>query len=159
MDGEILDTIKSLSFESLCIAFVVFGLTMLVKLPIKCCTKKLVETKRKAINTTIVIIPVVLSVIISILYFGIFEATWFSVSVLETAFSAWVISLTLYAIYERVLFIVKGFLSGKSAQTSGQVEENLQFIKFQMKSKQRLSKKKLLPCLKSRNFWSQIQPM
>ncbi len=96
MDGELINTIKNISLESLCIAFGVFALTMLVKWPIKKCTAKFPEDKRKAVNTVILLIPIILALIGSILYYGFFKASWFSLKAFETAFSSCIVSLTIY---------------------------------------------------------------
>lgn len=133
MDGEILNTIKHISLESLCIAFIVFGLTMLIKWPIKRCTKKLTEEKRKAVNTVILFIPIVLSLILSILYYGILKKSWFNLISFETAISSWIISLTIYAIYERIVILIKGIWSGKIKVDSELTKETLKFIKDNVK--------------------------
>lgn len=133
MDGEILNTIKHISLESLCIAFIVFGLTMLIKWPIKRCTKKLTEEKRKAVNTVILFIPIVLSLILSILYYGIIKKSWFNLISFETAISSWIISLTIYAIYERIVILIKGIWSGKIKVDSELTKETLKFIKDKVK--------------------------
>ncbi len=134
MDGEILNTIKHISLESLCIAFIVFALTMLIKWPIKRCTKKLTEEKRKAVNTVILFIPIVLSLILSILYYGIVKSLWFNLITFETAISAWIISLTIYAVYERIVILVKGIWSGKIKIDSELTKETLKFIKSNVKT-------------------------
>ncbi len=133
MDGEILNTIKHISLESLCIAFIVFVLTMLIKWPIKRCTKKLTEEKRKAVNTVILFVPIVLSLILSILYYGILKKSWFNLMSFETTISSWIISLTIYAIYERIVILIKGIWSGKIKVDSELTKETLKFIKDNVK--------------------------
>ncbi len=146
MDGEILNTIKNLSLESLYIALCVFVLTMLIKWPIKKCTNKLSEEKRKAFNTVILFIPIVLSLIGSTLYYGIFKSFWFTLKTIETAFSSWVVSLSIYAIYERVIILIKGISSGKVKINSELTKETLTFLKDSIKtlsSKLKVDKKQI----------------
>ena len=69
MDSELFLNISNLSWEVALIAFIVFGLTMLIKWPIKNATSKLDENKRKAVNTVIVFIPMVLSILLNGLYY------------------------------------------------------------------------------------------
>lgn len=113
MDEEVIEILKHVSLESLIVAGSVFGLTMLIKWPIKKATSKLVDTKRKAVNTVIWFIPIILSFVGSILYYGLLKNTWFNFSVIETGMSALIMSLSMYTIYERVVAIVKGVRSGK----------------------------------------------
>lgn len=134
MDGEILNTIKNISLESLCIAICVFVLTMLIKWPIKKCTAKFSEDKRKAVNTVILFIPIILALIGSILYYGIFKASWFKLEVFETAISSWIVSLTIYAIFEHIVILIKGIRSGKVKIDSDLTKETLTFLKSNIKT-------------------------
>lgn len=134
MEGELLKTIKNLSFESLCIAFVVFGLTMLIKWPIKKCTNKFAEEKRRAINSVILFIPIVLSLICSILYFGIFNGVWFNLNIFETAISSWILSLSIYAIFDRIKILINGIFSGKNKFNDDLTKETISFLKENIKN-------------------------
>lgn len=51
MESEILLRLKDISIEAVIISIIVFGLTMLIKWPIKKSTSKLEENRRKAVNT------------------------------------------------------------------------------------------------------------
>lgn len=144
MDGKILDVIKNISLESLYIACCVFLLTMLIKWPIKKFTSKLTEDKRKAVNTIILVIPIVISFLISILYFGIYKSIWFNLDVLEISISSWVVSLTIYAIYERIVILIKGIRTGKLNYNSEITKDTLAFLKKNIKlliSKIKIDKK------------------
>lgn len=134
MDGKILDVIKNISLESLCIACCVFLLTMLIKWPIKKFTSKLTEDKRKAVNTIILVIPIIISFLISILYCGISKSIWFNLDVLEISISSWVVSLTIYAIYERIVILIKGIRTDKLSYNSEITKDTLAFLKKNIKS-------------------------
>ncbi len=71
MENEFLFALKDISLEAIIISILVFGLTMLIKWPIKKYTAKFEENKRKSINTVIIFIPLILAYILSALYFGI----------------------------------------------------------------------------------------
>lgn len=113
MEDNILSLINYVSLDNCIIAFLIFGLTMLIKTPIKNATKNLNETKRKAINSIIIIIPITLSIILNATYFRIFYKTWFSFEVAKSIINSWVISLSVYAIYERAKIIFKAFINGE----------------------------------------------
>lgn len=134
MNSELLNNIKNLTLESLIIAIVVFILTMLVKIPIKNKTSKLEESKRKAINSVIIIIPIILSLLLSISYYGLFKSQWFSLYVLETAISSWILSFTMYTIYQRIYIIIKGILSGKLKINSDLTKETISLLKNEIKT-------------------------
>lgn len=134
MDSEFFDIIKSISLEAFCISVCVFVFTMLIKLPIKKYTSKLSEDKRKAINTVILFIPIVLSLLFSVFYYGLFKHTWLSITMFETATSAWIISLSIYAIYERIIILIRGIMSGKLKADSDITKETLSFLKSNIKA-------------------------
>lgn len=112
MENNIYTLIKEVSLESILIAIFIFALTMIVKMPIKKATSKLKEEKMKAINSLITFIPLFLSIIISIIYYGIKDSNWFSIEILENSTWIWLLSLSFYAIYEKVLVFIKGCLTG-----------------------------------------------
>lgn len=133
MDSELFLNISNLSWEVALIAFIVFGLTMLIKWPIKNATSKLDENKRKAVNTVIVFIPMVLSILLNGLYYGIFKHEWFTGIVFESSGSIYILALAIYAIYSRIVIIIKG------AKTTTETNENLSketisFIKSNIKT-------------------------
>ena len=76
MNNEFIFNLKNISIETIVISIIVFGLTMLIKWPIKKLTQKLEENKRKAVNTVIVFTPMILCFILNILYYGIFKNQW-----------------------------------------------------------------------------------
>lgn len=133
MDSELFLNLCNLSWEVALIAFIVFGLTMLIKWPIKKATSKLEENKRKAVNTVIVFIPMILSVLLNGLYYGIFKHEWFTGIVFESAGSIYILALGIYAIYSRIVIIIKG-----TKTTSGTNEnlskETISYIKQNIKT-------------------------
>ena len=128
MEGEFLLNIKDLSLEIILIAIAVFGLTMLVKWPIKRITVKFNETKRKAINTVIVFIPMILSLLINVLYSGLFKHSWFSPIIVESAISSYIFAVTIYAIYSRIMCIVSGAKNEKK-QNEDYSKETIKYLK------------------------------
>lgn len=117
------------------ISILVFALTMLIKWPIKIATANLQENKRKAVNTVIVFIPMVLSLILSMLYFGLFEGKWFDVIVYDTMASSYVLAVAIYAIYSRVVIVIKGAESSSLAETKTDLsKETISYIKQNIKT-------------------------
>ena len=133
MENEIINLIRNISIESISIAFISFVLTMLVKIPIKKATEKLTEEKRKAVNIVILFIPGIISFIFSYLYYGIFESNWLTILVVDTGLSSWIISLTIYAIYERIVIIINGIKSGKLELNSELTKDTISFLKDSLK--------------------------
>lgn len=108
---------------------------MLIKWPIKIATANLQENKRKAVNTVIVFIPMVLSLILSMLYFGLFEGKWFDVIVYDTMASSYVLAVAIYAIYSRVVIVIKGAKSSSLAETKTDLsKETISYIKQNIKT-------------------------
>lgn len=142
MDNEILEFIKYLSIKSLCIGIIAFFLTMLIKWPLKKLTAKLSEEKRKAVNIAILIIPVSISLILSMLYYGIFKSNWLTISIVDTGISSWFISLSIYAIYERILMIIKAIKSGKIKIDNQLTKETINFLKSSLKDLNTIIKEK-----------------
>lgn len=114
METNFYEVFKNISYETIVIGFAVFVLTMFIKWPIKKLTSKFAEEKRKAINSCIILIPILLSGLITVAYYAITKHTWFSLNQVETMFGAWVSSVAFYAIYSRGLIIIKGILTGKA---------------------------------------------
>ena len=129
MDDQIIELLKYLSAEALIIAVISFVLTMIIKYPIKKMTSRLTEEKRKAVNIVILFIPALLSFILSLLYFGIFKSDWTTFAIVDTGLSGWFISLTIYAIYERIVIIIKAVKNGKIEMNSELASETINFIK------------------------------
>ena len=128
MESEIILALRSVSIEALVIAGMVFALTMLIKWPIKRFTSKFDDNRRRAINTIIILIPAVLSFALAVLYLGIFKKNWLGDNTVELGLSVYFLSLTIYAIFSRIVVIVKGLKNGKSVQSSD-IKENISAIK------------------------------
>lgn len=133
METILLNLVEYFSLETLIIAICVFILTMLIKWPIKKITNKYNEDKRKALNTIIIFIPMILSIIGVITYLKLFKNVWYSSSIYKLSFSSWVISLTVYALFDRVYIIIKGIKSGKIKVDSKEVKETYKTIKNTIK--------------------------
>ncbi len=131
MNSEIFLYLKDISFEKIIISLCIFFLTMLIKWPIKKATANLTENKRKAVNTIIVFIPMLLSFVLNILYFGILKENWFGTKVFESAGSCYLFSVLIYAIYSRLVFIIKGIKPEKENDLS---KECISYIKSNIKS-------------------------
>lgn len=131
MSDTLLD-IKNISVDILVISLIVFVLTMIIKIPIKKKTSKLDENKRQAVNTLIVLIPVVLSYILTTLYHGILKSEWFSLEVAKAAISSYIITFSLYAIFQRTVIVIKGLLSGKIKIDDKVLYETIQSIKSEI---------------------------
>ena len=129
MEGELLKTIKNLSWESLGVALLVFILTLFLKQPIKKLTNQLSEEKRKAVNSVILLIPFILSLIFSILYYGLFKNIWFGFDILDITLSSFILSLSFYAIYNRIVILVKGIFSGNVKINSDLTKETIKALK------------------------------
>ena len=130
MESEFLINIKEISIEVIIISILVFGLTMLIKWPIKRITAKLEENKRKAVNTVIVLIPLLLSFVFSVLYYGIFKKSWFVMQSLETSGSSYLLAVSLYAIFSRIVIIIKG----TKDNNQGLDREAIKYIKQNIKA-------------------------
>ena len=133
MDNEIIEILEYLSWKTLIIALLSFILTMIIKYPIKKFSSKLPEEKRKAVNIVIFLIPALLSFLQSLLYFGFFESNWTTFAIVDNAMSSWLISLTIYAIYERIVIIIKAIRSGKTQLNADLTKDTINFIKSNIK--------------------------
>ena len=149
--------LKEISIQVIVISLLVFSLTMLIKWPIKKITAKLEENKRKAINTVIVFIPMVLAFVFSVLYFGIFENKWLDLSVYDTTASSYLLAVTIYAIYSRIVILIKGTkTSSVSADELEISSENFLDIKKNIKT---LSKSLKLDEKKLENIVADIEKL
>ncbi len=108
MESEFITNLKQTSLETILIAILVFSLTMLIKWPIKKFTAKFDDNKRKAINTVIVFIPMILSLIFNGLYFGIFKSVWFDTIVFDSMTTSYLLAVSVYAVFTRIVILVKG---------------------------------------------------
>lgn len=126
MESEFLLNLKEISTEVIVISILVFSLTMLIKWPIKRATANLAENKRKAVNTIIVFIPMFLSFIFSLVYYGLFEKIWLDTVVYDTMASSYVVAVAIYAIYSRIVILIKGL---KKDNKTTDVSEDADFSK------------------------------
>lgn len=133
MENEFLLSLKEISLEVIIISILIFAFTMLIKWPIKKATSKLDENKRKATNTIIVFIPMILSFIFSTLYFGIFKKIWFSEKVFETMGSAYVLAFATYAVYSRIVILIKG-AKNSNVVNDGLSKKAVAYIKQNIKT-------------------------
>lgn len=136
MESEFLLNLKEISIQVIVISILVFALTMLIKWPIKKATANLAENKRKAVNTIIVFIPMLLSFIFSLLYYGLFESIWLDIIVYDTMASSYVIAVAIYAIYSRIVILIKGIKNTDSTTTSEEdlSKETISFVKQNVKT-------------------------
>ena len=134
MESEFILNLKEISVQAIVIAVLVFALTMLIKWPIKKATAKFDERKRKAVNTVIVFIPMFLSLVFSSLYLGIFKKEWFKISVLDLLTTSYVLALTIYAFYSRVVILIKGSKSSSKKKQDDLSKETIKYIKGNIKT-------------------------
>lgn len=108
MGNEILFNAQSVTLEIAIMSLVVFALTMVVKMPIKRVTSRLEEAKRKSYNTIIILIPIFLSLLACLVYYGVvFKADCFEV-VLKNFITVYILATFIYAVYQRVVIVIKG---------------------------------------------------
>lgn len=131
---EILDFLSNFSWEILVISVILFILTMFIKWPIKRATSKLEENKRKAVNSVIIAIPVILSFVITPLFFGIVKNEWFSLMIIEDAITSSLLSISFFVIYQRIIIVIKGFISNKKSVENISISETITTIKNDIKS-------------------------
>lgn len=134
MNYEIFNIFKDYTLEVILIGLGAFLLTYIIKWPIKKATEKLDENKRKAVNIVIIFIPLIISIIASILYYGIAKNVWATFMVFDSAFSSWIISLSLYAIVSRIWLVIKGIFSGKIKLNSELTKETIEYFKDKIKN-------------------------
>ncbi len=129
MDYEIFTIFKNYSLEAILIASGSFLLTYLIKIPIKKKTAQLEENKRKMVNVVILFIPLCLSFVFSVLYYGITKNQWVSLLVLDSTLSSWLISLSMYAIVSRIWLVIKGIKSGNLQINPELTKQTISYIK------------------------------
>ncbi len=138
MESEFLLNLKEISTEVIVISILVFSLTMLIKWPIKRATANLAENKRKAVNTIIVFIPMFLSFVMSLVYYGVFQKIWLDTVVYDTMASSYVVAVTIYAIYSRIVILIKGLKKdNKTTDVSADADfskETVSFVKQNVKT-------------------------
>ena len=134
MESEFLLNLTNISIQVIIISIMIFALTMLIKWPIKKATSNLEENKRKAVNTIIVFIPIVLSFILSVLYFGLFENKWFENIVFDTMGSSYVLAVAFYAIYSRTIVLIKGCKNDNKKLGADLSKETIAYVKQNVKA-------------------------
>lgn len=131
---ELLDFINNFSLDILGVSFAIFILTMFIKLPIKKATSKLSEEKRKAINSIIIVIPAILSFILTTLFSGMVNNNWFSITIIENSITSCLLSISIYILYQRIVIVIKGFISGQKSLNETNLKESISTIKNDIKS-------------------------
>lgn len=126
---EILEVFKGYSLEVILISICAFLLTYLIKLPIKKATEKLDEPKRKMVNVVILFIPLVLSLIFSFVYYMAIKRIFDFLTILSCGISAYLLSLSLYAIVNRFYLVIVGLLSGKTSYNKELSSDTIKYIK------------------------------
>ena len=116
------------------VSFAIFILTMFIKLPIKKATSKLSEEKRKAINSVIIVIPAILSFILTTLFSGMVNNNWFSITIIENSITSCLLSISIYILYQRIVIVIKGFISGQKSLNETNLKEAISTIKNDIKS-------------------------
>lgn len=127
--NDFIVNLNTISLEVFVGALIVFLLTMLVKLPIKKATAKFDENKRKAINTVIVFIPLILSVVLCVGYYLVLGKKLYFESIITNGLSVYVLSLSIYAIFARLWVIIKSVISGKKSINSTEIKAEIDEVK------------------------------
>lgn len=131
MEHGFLELLQESSLEIIVISLAVCIITMFLKLPIKRATSKLDEDKRKMANSVILVIPLLLSLVACIIFFGATSGNWFAASCFESILSVWFLSLSIYAVISRVWIIIKGIISGKIKVNPELAKNAVNFFKRQ----------------------------
>ena len=110
MEEYILSLLNYVSIDTIIISFIIFCTTMIIKIPIKKFTSSFRESTRKALNSFIILIPIISSILINLIYAKIFANFFSNVELVKSIMNSWIISLSIYAIFERIRLIVKAFI-------------------------------------------------
>lgn len=146
---ELNSIVESFSVEALVIGLVTFMVTMKIRSKVKSKSKKLEENKRKLINSVLVIIPFVISVCIStgyLYYLKLLELY----KVIDIGCSGWLVSMSIYAIYERSGILINGLFSGKQELVKEEASSIVKVIKEKEKE-MKIVKKKMEELIKSKS--------
>ena len=119
---------NNLGLEVVIIALITFTLTMLLKIPIKKATSKHNENVRKALNTVIVFIPMILVSLLSILYYGLFKQIWFEEIVYVTMSSSYLLTILTYGFVSKIIKIFKG-IKNVDNKEENYVKEAIEVLK------------------------------
>ncbi len=134
MEYEIFNIFKNYTSEAFIIALGAFLLTYIIKFPIKKLTAQLNDDKRKMANIVIMFIPLIITTVASIVYYGLTQQQWVSLIVWDCAVSSWVISLSIYAIFSRIILVLKGIGSGKLKINSELTKQTVSYFKDTVKA-------------------------
>ena len=146
---ELNSIVESFSVEALVIGLVTFMVTMKIRSKVKSKSEKLEENKRKLINSVLVIVPLVISVIISMGYLYYIDKLEIH-RVIDIGCSGWLVSMSIYAIYERSGIVLNGLFSGKQKLVKEEVSSIVKVIKEKEKE-MKIVKKKIEELTKCRS--------
>ena len=141
MEETIYNLLQNISLEALYISLIVFLLTLILKYPIKKLTSKLVENKRKAVNTIIIFIPLLLSILLTYIYLLITLQIDNKQNFVIISITSFLYSLSIYAVYQRLIILIKG-IKNNDIDTTKIIEE-LSLTSKELFSKLKLDENKL----------------
>lgn len=129
MDIAFFETIKKLPIELIVIAFLCFVITFILKIPIKKSTFNLPENKRKFINSFIILIPFAFSYGFNTVYYLCFLKQFLWLDILKSSLTACILSISFYAIWNRIKIIINGLKSGNI--TMENIMDSTEFTELQ----------------------------
>lgn len=113
MENYLTYLLQNFSLEFFLMSVIVFVLTLIIKIPIKKATSKLDESKRSAINSVIVLIPLLLAFLSSLIYFLILKREILTLDFVSCSLSVCVMAISLHLVISRIAKIIHGIMSGK----------------------------------------------
>lgn len=113
MENYLTYILQNFSLEIFLMSVIVFVLTLIIKIPIKKATSKLDESKRSAINSVIVLIPLLLAFLSSLIYFLILKREILTLDFVSCSLSVCVMAISLHLVISRIAKIIRGVMSGK----------------------------------------------
>ena len=133
MENEILFNMQNITLEIALMSMIVFGLTMLIKIPIKRATAKLEEAKRKSYNTLIILIPLVLSILACFICYGINgDANWVNLA-LKNSMTVYIFATFIYAVYQRIVIVIRGINTKGTKINSSLPQDVVKYLKQNIK--------------------------
>lgn len=133
MENEILFNIQNITLEIALMSLIVFGLTMLIKIPIKRATSKLEEAKRKSYNTLIILIPIVLSILACFIYYGIDGKSNWTDLALRNSMTVYIFATFIYAVYQRIVIVIRGMKTKDTKTNSTLPQDVVKYLKQNIK--------------------------
>ncbi len=106
--GEIKEVIEVVGEEGAVIGMITFLLTMQARKKIKKKSEKLKEEKRKLVNSVLIVIPFVISLMISGVYVYLTKREIEIERILKVGSQGWVVAMGIYAVYERGGIVIRG---------------------------------------------------